>query len=693
MTGRYLVVTEKPSAARRIAEALDGAGEPEPFRRKNVPYYIASRGGRELFVVSALGHLYTIIQDGGEWTYPIYDYRWAPAYEAGNSGRTRPFIDVIRELNEGIDEYVSACDYDMEGSLIAYNILRYTCGSKGLGNASRMKYSTLTRTDLNRAWENRSEELDYPVIAAGKARHEVDWLFGINLSRALTLSVKNTTGNYRTLSIGRVQGPTLNFIRKREVEINSFVPTPYWIIKAETKINGKKYTLEYDKKKLETESEAKKLTTSCRDKEGLLEEIKSKKRKQYPPPPFNLGDLQREAYRHYRYSPRTTLNAAEKLYLDAFISYPRTDSQRLPPDINIKRILNELRKRKQYRDGVEKLLSKHFLKPRNGKKDDPAHPAIHPTGKLPGRLGKPEYRVYDLVCRRFMACLGEPALRKNIDAQVDVSGYLFHLRGSQFLKRGWIDLYGRYAKFKEVQLPSLRTGMVIPVSNIGYRRRYTKPPNRYNPSSLLRLMEDEGLGTKATRTNIIDTLYKRGYIKGRSLRITDLGFSIAETLGKFCVEILSVDMTRDLEEDLEEIQSGNKRADNVVKEAIDTLDPILMDFKKHEEEIGKEINDILMEQVREERRKRILGSCPSCETGELKIITSKKTGKRFAGCTNYEKGCSHSYPLPQKGKIESTEDVCEECGAPIIEVKRRGWKPWRLCINPNCPSKDNEKEK
>ncbi|MFP3951757.1 MAG: DNA topoisomerase I [Candidatus Bathyarchaeia archaeon] len=693
MTARSLVITEKPSAARRIAEALDEKGKPAPFRKSNVPYYIASKKGRELVVVSALGHLYTVVQDGGEWTYPVYDYKWAPAYQAGGSGGTRPFIDVIRGLSSGIDEYISACDFDMEGSLIAYNIIRYACGRGSLSNASRMRYSTLTRSDLNRAWKNRSSELDYPVIAAGKARHEVDWLFGINLSRALTLSVKNTAGDHKTLSIGRVQGPTLNFIRKRDVEIDAFVPIPYWIIKAETTLDGENYPLEYDDRSLQTEEEAKKLTSTCRGREGLLGDVISKRRKQYPPPPFNLGDLQREAYRHYKYSPRTTLNAAEKLYLDAFISYPRTESQRLPPSINIKGILHELRKRSQYRDEVESLLSKPFLKPRNGRRDDPAHPAIHPTGKLPGRLGKAEYRVYDLVCRRFMACLGESALRENIDAHVDVAGYLFHLRGSRFLKRGWLDLYGRYAKFKEVLIPSLRTGMVIPVSKIGYRRRYTKPPRRYNPSSLLKLMEDESLGTKATRTNIIDTLYKRGYVKGRRLKITELGFAVAETLGRFCVEILNVDMTRELEKDLEAIESGQRRAEEVVREAIDVLDPILQDFKEHEEEIGNCINETLRKQAREERNRMTLGPCPSCETGSIIVVRSRKTGKRFAGCTNYENGCRQSYSLPQKGKIKPTGEICEACGAPIIEVKRGEWKPWRLCINLKCPGKEEEKGK
>jgi DNA topoisomerase-1 len=693
LTDRCLVITEKPSAAKRIAEALDDLNDPEVHREKNVPYYVASHGDSTLIIVSALGHLYSIIQDDGDWTYPIYDYRWAPAHLSDPSRRrTKPFINVIEGLSDGIDEYVSACDYDMEGSLIAYNILGYACGSRSLGLASRMRFNTLTDTDLNRAWENR-RDLDYPVIAAGKARHEIDWLFGINLSRALTLSVKNAIGRHRVLSIGRVQGPTLKHVWERELEIRSFNPTPFWIIKAETTLDERDYPLEYDEERLDTREKAKEIALKCRGKEGLILDIVTTRKRYYPPTPFNLGDLQREAYRHHRYNPRTALQAAEKLYLKAYISYPRTDSQYLPPEINIKGILQSLAKRKEYREAGKKLLSKSHLKSRRGKKVDPAHPAIHPTGKLPGRLKKTEYRIYDLICRRFLACLGEVAIREYIDARVDVGGYLFHIIGNGFLERGWLDLYGRYARFKEVPLHSLRKGMIIPITKIGYRKRTTKPPRRYTQISLLRLMEEKGLGTKATRTSIIGTLFKRGYIKNRNIIITPLGFSVIEILRRFCPEILGLVVTRELEQELEEISTGNKKADNIVEETIKSLHPILMDFKKHEDEIGKEITENIRKHMEGKIQKNILGECPTCKTGKIKIIKNRKTGKRFAGCTNYEKGCTQSYPLPQRGTINPTGKVCGTCGAPIVSVNRRNWNPWEICINNKCPTKEKNKDK
>ena len=150
MTERILVICEKPTAAGRIAEALDVDRAPESYRERGVPYFIARRGRKDLVVVSALGHLFTIAQDGGKWTYPVFGFKWVPAHEADKRySKTRNFIEVIRKLSVGVDGYVSACDYDMEGSLIAYTILLHVCGEESLGKARRMMYSTLTEGDLS----------------------------------------------------------------------------------------------------------------------------------------------------------------------------------------------------------------------------------------------------------------------------------------------------------------------------------------------------------------------------------------------------------------------------------------------------------------------------------------------------------------------------------------------------------------
>jgi DNA topoisomerase-1 len=680
------VVCEKPSAARRIAQALDDDSAPEGYRERGVPYYIARKSGEDLIIVSALGHLFTVAQDGGGWTYPVYNLRWVPVHEAEKKlARTMNFIRVIGKLALGVGGYISACDYDMEGSLIAYMVLLHVCGEESLRLAKRMRYSTLTDRDLKKAWDEMEETLDFPVIEAGRARHEIDWLFGVNLTRALTLSVKNTTGFYKTLSIGRVQGPTLKFIRDREVEIEAFLPIPFWVIKAETKIAGKRYPLEYETPQLNTKEEAEEVVKAIRGKDGVIEKIQIKQKEQTPFPPFSLGDLQREAYYKLRYSLTTTLRSAERLYLDALISYPRTSSQRLPPSIDLREILRGLQKREDYTKLAGMLLAKKELRPKQGRGDDPAHPAIHPTGKLPEKISRVDGRIYDLISRRFMAALGNPEVKENIDAYVEAGGYRFHLKGSRVLKKGWTIFYEPYTRKKEVVLPRLREKQVIPISRIETIRRYTKPPPRFNPSSLLKLMEDKEIGTKATRTDIIDTLLKRGYIEDRNIEVTDLGFTVVETLSRYCPEILSVELTRKLERDLDSIRTGEISADVVVERSKEVLEPVLSVFKEKEELIGSEIDGALR---RETQRANILGKCPDCETGDIRIIRNKKTGKRFAGCSNYFEGlCDASYPLPQMGKIQATGKACPECGVPIIRLVRRGRRPWEFCLDFDCPTK------
>ncbi|HUS77372.1 MAG TPA: DNA topoisomerase I [Patescibacteria group bacterium] len=593
MAGRILVISEKPSAARRLAQALDEGNTPLARREGKVIYYVARREGNELVVVSALGHLYGIAQKGGRWTYPVFETRWVPSYMADKrQQRSREYIKVIEHLSGGATGFVSACDFDTEGSLIAYMILLNVCGEGSVEKARRMRYSTLTDEELLSSW-SRMGDLDHRVIEAGKARHEVDWLYGINLTRALTLSIRSVDRTRQVLSIGRIQGPTLVFIDERERQIDSFNAQPYWVIEAGTEINGEKLKLQYAKSRIETREEAENIVEGCRGKGGVIHGVRVDERVISPPPPFNLGSLQREAYKMFRLSPRKTLNAAEKLYLGAFISYPRTSSERLPPSVDLRAILQGLRRNNDYREAASRLLNLPDLKPKDGRGRDPAHPAIHPTGERPRKLSMVERRVYDLICRRFMACLSGESVRSNTVADVDIGGHLFHLRGSQILEKGWIEHYGPYYRGKEVAIPELEAGRKATISSMDVRRVMTSPPPRFNAASLLKKMEVARIGTKATRTDIIDTLHRRGYVRGETFEITELGKAIIGTLGRYVPEILSVEMTRILEADLEAIMAGEVSGESVVNKAVERLEPLLLRFKEEESSIGQEIVETL----------------------------------------------------------------------------------------------------
>jgi len=680
-----LIIAEKPSAAERIAKALDKKGKPVKHENMGVPYFVADRE-RKIVVVPALGHLYTVTQERGKSGYPVFDFKWVPRHLVEKDAhRVKLWIDTITKLAADAEVFVNACDYDIEGSLIGYNILNYACGKAEI--ARRMKYSTLTNDELEQAFEQLLKTLDFSIVEAGKARHEVDWLYGINLSRALTSAAKQASGRYTTLSTGRVQGPTLRFLVLRENKIACFVPTPYWTIKAQVKIQGKLYEAKYEKETIDNKTEADTIVEECKGKIGEVAGIEKKTFKQNPPVPFDLGTLQNEAYRLFGYNPRRTADIAERLYLDALISYPRTSSQKLPPTINYKSILTGVKREATYQKLASELLGLEKLRPREGKKEDPAHPAVYPTGNVPERkLDASEHRLWDLIVRRFMAVFGEPATKQSVKANINVDGHHFLLLGRRILKEGWIRFYKPYVRSDEVQLPEIKEGEKIEVINVACEDKFTKPPPRYNPSSLLRKMEKEGIGTKATRADIIQTLYNRKYITDESMKVTELGQDVTTVLQKHAAAVVSIALTRELEEKMQQIQNNKEKRENVLCKTINRLKPVLEQMKTKEEIIGQALSEAVRQSSLQER---IIGDCPTCRTGKLMILRSRKSGKRFVGCSNYFKnGCKTSFPLPQQGTIKPTGRACKSCGWPTIIVYRRGRRPWSLCLNPVCPKKE-----
>jgi len=687
-----LIITEKPDAAKRIAEALDLKGKPERADEESVPYFIANRR-KPIVVVPALGHLYTVTHEHGRRNqYPVFTFKWAPRYLAErNAKQTKTWIDAISKLAEGADNFIDACDYDIEGAIIGYTLLKYACRGKE-NTATRMKYSTLTKAELEKSYDEQRPHLDFAMIEAGRTRHEVDWLYGVNISRALTMAANRWTGRYNTLSTGRVQGPTLKFLVARERSINSFVPTPYWSIQAEVGIRGARYQVDYQKKAIATKGDADAVVDSCHDKTGTVERIEEKTVQVQAPIPFDLGSLQAEAYSLFGYTPRRTGGIAERLYLEALISYPRTSSQKLPPVIGYRQILSALSKEPVYNRLASELLQKEQLKPKEGAKLDPAHPAVYPTGNRPSRpLDEAERRVWDLVVRRFMAVFAEVGIKQSMKAAINVNGHYFYLRGRRTLREGWMKYYRPYLRTEEASLPPIKEGENVVMKRVKREDKFTKPPPRYNPSSLLKLMEEQGIGTKATRADIIDTLYRRRYITEERINVTDLGFDIIEVLRKSAPAVISVRLTRDLEEKMERIQVGNEKRENVLTEAVDRLKPVLTELKRQEQEVG----EVLSNAIRKARlQERIIGECPNCHTGRLMILFSRRTKKRFMGCTNYfKKTCQTSFPLPQRGTVKPTGRLCKGCGSPLLFVHMRGRRPWNLCFNPSCPKKEERRKR
>ncbi|MFH0817056.1 MAG: DNA topoisomerase, partial [Candidatus Micrarchaeota archaeon] len=364
-----LIICEKPKVAEKVARAL-GNGKYERKSKGQASYYEIERGTNKIKVVAAVGHIYSLRQKEGKAGYPVFDIEWAPAYEVSEgSAFTKGYLKLIESIAKECTEFVNSCDYDLEGSLIGYNVIRYACGGDG---GKRMKFSALTDDDLIEAYETM-EDLDFNNVLAAETRHILDWYYGINLSRALMHAIRSA-GIYRVLSIGRVQGPALSILAKREREINAFKPEPYWQLFALVK----KTRFMNMRGSMKKEEEAKKALLDSA-KEGIVENVDRKGFKQAPNPPFDLTSLQVEAYRLFGFSPTLTLQLAQSLYEDSLISYPRTSSQKLSKKLNFPKIFSGLEKNPQYVSLVQKLRLQNRFTPLEGAKTDPAHPAIHPT--------------------------------------------------------------------------------------------------------------------------------------------------------------------------------------------------------------------------------------------------------------------------------------------------------------------------
>lgn len=675
-----LIISEKPNAAKKIAEALADAKPEKKSTRDKVPYYFLTHEGEEIVVACAVGHLYGLKQKEGtkKSVYPIFDIEWAPTAEISKSAKySKKYLANIKRLAKDADRFVVATDYDIEGEVIGLNIIRNACKQK---DAYRMKFSTLTKDDLVEAYENAYKSLDWPQANAGETRHKMDWYFGINLSRALTSSIKKT-GSFKLMSTGRVQGPALKLVVDKEKEIQAFRPDPYWEIQLEGDINKGDITALHEEGKIFDKKRAEEIFSRTEgEKTAPVTCIKKKQFKSQPPFPFDLTSLQIEAHKTIHMSPKNTLSTAQELYTSGYISYPRTSSQQLPKEIGYKKIITALSKQSDYKEETSYLLKKPSLSPNNGKKTDPAHPAIYPTGVAPKFKSEYEKKLYDLIVRRFFAVFGEPATRETMTVDLDCNGEKFIAKGTTTLDPGWFTLYGKHVILKEEELPKISDRDICSIRKMEKLDKETTPPKRYSESSLIKALEKANLGTKATRASIIETLYDRGFIDGKAIKATELGIRTEETLEKHSPKIVDTELTRHFEEEMEKIREKKMTPEQVLDESRKAVTEITDEFNDNLKEIGEE----LLSANKETRNvMTFVGKCPSCDDGEL-FIRKGRFG-HFIACNKYP-DCKTLFSIPQV-KVRPTKEICESCGMPKVQVIKKRKGPQVICINPKCPSK------
>ena len=682
-----LVICEKPNVANRIAIAL-GTSEIKKTKIKgNTVFDVLTKDNTRYVILSSKGHLYGLKDTNKRGKiFPIFDIYWAPISNPHNKN-SKNLIELISRFAKDTDNFIHACDYDQEGELIGYNILELVC-EKAYGNSHRAKLSTLTSDDINKSFITL-EKTNRNMAYAGMFRHLLDYIYGINFSMAISRAIK-IKNRYSYLTVGRVQTPTLKFIVDRDLQINYFIPIPFWSIKAYFKKDDAVFVFFFEKKRIDTLKQVNYIIDQCNGKNGIVNNINIYKEYLKPLHPFNIGDLQKESFRLFKYSPIYTLSIAESLYLKALISYPRTNSQILPVSINYRKILNDLEKISEpYKRYVTILLSQNKLYPNNGIKNDPAHPAIYPTGIKPINLNSAELKVYDLIVKRFFATFGETAIFKKIKIDILVDDkFLFNKEGKNILLKGWIEFYNSFYNYSEnsIDYSDLKIGDTLTNIDIIKDSKLTDPPVYFNYSSLLSKMELEEIGTKSTRGNIIELLIRRNYVtvnNYKNIKSNDLGIFLIDFMEKNLPKIISTDLTRALEHYLEDIERG-------ITDRIFILNSIITDLIDSMYRIQKIecISPIEYQPIRSNNL-ILIGSCPVCQKGKFQIIRSKKTKKRFISCSGYfSDGCTASAPIPQQGSIKTTNKICKDCNWPILNVfypTKRYSK--NFCTNINCPTK------
>ena len=669
-----LIIAEKPIAAKRIANIL---GLAKQKKIGSIDVFELLNGN---IVVPLKGHAVNVDfpKDLNNWQKTKLSDLIDGKIEYKPSLRG---IKKVLHSFANADEIIIATDYDREGESIGKEAIEIIKEKNKKIKVKRAKFSSLVSSEVKKAFENLTN-FDYNLADAADSRREIDLIWGAVLTRYVSLTSGKLGRNF--LSVGRVQTPTLALIVDKEKEIKAFKPRDYWVLSIECEKAKEKFSAVYVKEKLFDKQKADELK-KLNSKTVLVKKVEERVSKQAPPVPFNTTEFLRAAS-SVGLQPKRAMGLAEKLYMAGLISYPRTDNTNYPESLDLKEILKKFQKTKEFGELASKLLKKKKLNPTKGKKKTTDHPPIHPVELANKKALQPaEWKVYELIVRRFFATLADEAKLKTVKATLDYSGENFIARGKTIIKKGWKEFY-IYSKSEEQFLPELEEGEELKASEVKSEQKQTKPKSRYTPSGLIKLMDDNNLGTKATRAEIIQKLIDRGYVQGKkNFTPSQIAFAVIDALEKYGEDIAKPKMTSDLEEEMDEVEQGKKKKKEVVEESRKMLHKVLNKLEKYREKVSQDLRQA-------SNNDYIVGKCPSCG-GDLRILRSRRTKKQFVGCSNYNNGCSNSYPLPQKAKIVPTGRVCDKCGTPIVRVIRAKMRPFEMCLDMNCPTKAEWRKK
>jgi DNA topoisomerase III len=656
---KTLVVAEKPSVARDLADALPGT-----FKNEETHY-----DGDEYVVTFAVGHLVQLV-DPEVYDEKLKKWRMAdlPIVPdefklAPRDAKAKKQLKAIHKLmkRDDVDRIINACDAGREGELIFAYIYETAGVEKPV---QRLWVSSMTKQAIREGFEKLrpGEELQ-PLEAAARSRSEADWLIGMNATRAATIRGRAWVGG--VVSLGRVQTPTLAMMVQREREIQAFTPEPYRLVRARFDPRYEGMWFEGDETRIFGDlSRAEQIVEKVTGKDGTVEKMEQKEQSERPPLLYDLTSLQRDANRRFGFSARRTLQAAQSLYEDKkAITYPRTSSRYLSGDMvpflkptaETLVPIGEFAAAARYVLGLDRLPLQRVVN--DARVSD--HHAIIPTDVEHDvtRFSPDERRVFDLVARRFLAVFHPSARYQRTEVVTLVEEERFRTRGKITLEPGWRGVYGLESEVdkqagssdedsdESAELPKLEQGQTVKCVNAEFEDKQTKPPPRYSEATLLSAMEtagkriddeelreamkESGLGTPATRAETIEVLIRREYIEraGKELQPTPKGLQVITMLEEH--PLTSAELTGDWEKRLSDIEHGSGDRKDFIKGIVDLTTQTV-----------EQIAALDKEKLRPERVE--LGPCPRCgaETGEI-----IKENSRAYGCTSWksreEPGCGY----------------------------------------------------
>ncbi len=611
--GKALIIAEKPSVASDIAKAI-GKFEKHDDHFENDQYVITS----------AVGHLLELCipeqfeVKRGKWTFahlPVIP----PHFDLKPIEKSEPRLKAVLKLlkRKDVTSIVNACDAGREGELIFRYIVQYAKSEKPI---QRLWLQSMTAAAIRDGFAQlRTGESMIPLADAAVCRSESDWLVGINGTRAMT-AFNSKTGGFHLTTVGRVQTPTLAILVEREEKIKKFVARDYWEVHGTFAATAGEYPGRwFDEKFVRSETDehlraervwnlaqAQALHDKCLGKPGIVTE-ESKPTTSLSPLLYDLTSLQREANGRFGFSAKNTLGLAQALYeKHKVLTYPRTDSRALPEDYidTVKKTLGMLSDT-PYSGFAEQILKAGWVRPNkrifnNAKISD--HFAIIPTLVAPKHLSEPEQKLYDLVTKRFLAIFYPPAEFLVTTRITRVEGEPFKSEGKVMVNAGWLTVYGKEAESDDTpSLVPVQPNEVVKTAKIEVEANQTKPPARYSEATLLSAMEgagkliedeelreamsDKGLGTPATRAQIIEGLIWEKYVhrNGRELQPTAKAFSLITLLRGLDIPALcSPELTGNWEFKLNQMSRGKLGRAEFMEEIAEATRDLVAKAKKYE---------------------------------------------------------------------------------------------------------------